>query len=63
MDDYFFNEIKSHPGSKNGRNCFFRKKRTHVSCHYTQRPGPSSQTGVEVVCNAFTTKVQNWTFL
>ena len=49
-------------GSKNGRNCFFRKKRTHVSCHYTQRPGPSSQTGVEVVCNAFTTKVQNWTF-
>ena len=49
-------------GSKNGRNCFFRKKRTHVSCHYTQKPGPSSQTGVEVVCNAFTTKVQNWTF-
>ena len=50
------------PWIENGRNCFFRKKRTHVSCHYTQRPGPSSQTGVEVVCNAFTTKVQNWTF-
>ncbi len=48
--------------SKNGRNCFFRKKRTHVPFHYTQKPGPSSQTGVEVVCNAFTTKVQNWTF-
>ena len=38
------------------------ERNTHVPFHYTQRPGPSSQTGVEVVCNAFTTKVQNWTF-
>ena len=38
------------------------ERNAHVPCHYTQKPGPSSQTGVEVVCNAFTTKVQNWTF-